>query len=171
MNTRQAQLPSNHRKRREMHVQRDAEMKSRKRLRRLRAEIHAAMAVARRMVEDDQAQPVEMPAPKPYRAPDVKDPLGWQILDAAGSVVAHEKSRDKARGAAKEMNESDDFYTYTCVDTARRPMTQDEAMLSLGWRRATKEEIAEHYESNPRERHKALPVEVKYRHYTGQEES
>lgn len=142
--------PSNARKRRAAHLSRAAEVRERKRLRALRAEIHRAMEAAAEMVESSKGSIL---APKPYRALDKKDDSGWQIADANGTVVDHDTSRDKARAKAKMMTKNPEaFYSSP-------PITREEAMLELGWRAATAEEIEEYRRANPRAR--SLPVEAK----------
>lgn len=104
-------------RRREEHLTRAAARRERKRIRRLRAEIHAAMIKADEMVK---ASPLWTKAGA-FRAPDVKTEQGWQILDIDGNVT-YAPSRDKARALAWEMDKMP-------------ALTRDDAMLVLGWDR------------------------------------
>lgn len=44
--------------------------------------------------------------PLPWRAPDVRTPSGWEVLNANGGVAEYARSRDKARARAKEVNDA-----------------------------------------------------------------
>lgn len=117
-NRHNAEPPSNARVRRQAHLERQGLVRERKRLRRQRAEIHAAMrqAVNLTLLAGHGHDEV-----RPYRALDTKDHTGWLYVDARGETYS-ETSRDKARAAVKRLNEAD-------------PVTRDGVMLSLGFER------------------------------------
>jgi hypothetical protein len=120
--------PGNHRTRRTLHLSFAAALRERKRLRRLRREIHEAMDQARVMVAESGAPRI---IEGPFRAPDVRVAgLGWQILGPGDELIAYASSRDKARARTKAANDGSEP-----IKTTGYPITQDEAMLRLGWRR------------------------------------
>ena len=100
--------------RRAKHIKFKNALRDRKRARKLRGEIHAVMLSARDMVGTG-------PQDGPFRAPDIRTDVGWQVLNVYEQPVAFATSRDKARAKAKELNDTP-------------AMTYDQALAQLGWR-------------------------------------
>lgn len=125
--TTHAKHPSSARRRHETHTIISTQLRERKRLRKLRGEIHAALEQATALFN----QPRLIVHVGPYRAPDVKeDGKGWQVLDYDERVTVYAGSRDKARAKAKELTDADEFYTESVPSTYA---SVDEALLELGW--------------------------------------
>lgn len=133
-NRHNAEPSSNARVRRQAHLERDREIKERKRLRRRRGEIHAAMTAASFLIAASQHDAVESASPYSYKATDQKRAgNGWEILryddtNDSISVFGYSGSRDKARAWAREMNENPE-------SAPVKALTPDQAMLSLGFER------------------------------------
>jgi hypothetical protein len=138
--------PSSARVRRATHLERAAVIRDRKRVRRLRGEIHAAMALAKRIAAHSSGP---QPTVGPYRAPDVKDHSGWQVLDKDEACVAHATSRDKARLLARRATAGEIQITLGPVRRDR-----EDVMLTLGWERVEEDMAPDG---------RGLPVEEKYR--------
>jgi hypothetical protein len=109
-------LPSNARVRRHAHLKRAEQLRARKRTRRHRAEIHAAIEAAKRLVAVTGAGPFTVG--KKLEGDHLGGP--WPILDASGTVVGTGSTRTRAREVVKARNESDG-------------LTKAEAMNRLGW--------------------------------------
>lgn len=118
-------VATNHLARRAIHLRLRDNLRDRKRLRKARAEIHAAMGVAKEMVENSKVPAV---INGPFRAPDVKDNAGWQVWSSEDVLVHHASSRDKARAWAKETD---------CIATVvdDEVLCLDDAMSILGFQR------------------------------------
>jgi hypothetical protein len=115
-------------KRKSLHREFADRMRERRRLRRLRAETTSAYLAASAEVRAAPRREPELAMS--YRAPDVKDGVGWRIEDEKGDVVEYAKSRDKARARAKKMTEES---VQNAVDTAPLSFTLEDAMAKRGY--------------------------------------
>lgn len=127
-------------RRRETHRTFAGALRERKRLRRQRAEIHAALEQAKR--------PKIIVHVGPFRAPDVKTEQGWVIFDSDDRVCAYVSSRERARKEAHAMTEDGTTSVYTEAPDV------DGTMTKLGFKRIGPDRD---------EQDKANPIEQRWR--------
>lgn len=140
--TTHSQHPSSARRRRELHIERDAKQKASARTRRTRAEIHAAMAEATKLVSLSK---IPTAVAGEVKATDKKVAgKGWLIVSGpidSGLAVFYEGSRDKARARARDHNSGIDP-----ILLGGETITHDQAMLQLGWTRVERDGAGRHVE-------------------------
>jgi hypothetical protein len=128
---RSTQPPSSARVRRAAHLERDRAVKARKRAQRERAPIHDAMAHARALM-----RPEVVLVSGPFRATDKKaQGYGWPVVGATGQLAFYGQSRDRARAAARRLN--DEGVPAYERDLSPAVATVEEAMAYVGLERRT----------------------------------